>query len=204
MNSPDSRRRILIEVAALFSDGAADPRPLADACLALERLAELGEPVILVGEELAGRRLPRDRQDRLDWVRGVLAAPGRVIVAVDEDAGLSDGAQPDPAERWAHLQVAWDTDTLITSSRSSVVPARRAGLRVVCVGPREPALRPTMSRADHEARDLLHAVRQLVAVDAFDTPAEAPPQVEPAFISSLRPSPANPPDVLQRGQPGDG
>ncbi len=204
MRKAGSRRRILVEAAVLFSDGAGDPRPLAGACLALERLAWLGEPVILVGAELAGRRLPGDRQDRIDWVRAGLGGSGRLIAAIEDEAGLGDGDQPDPTEPWATLQATWDADTLITSLQSSVASGRRAGLTVVSIGPRGPAVNPTMPRADVEAVDLLDAVRQLITADTFDTPAEGLRNEGSALVSALRPSPADSADMLEGSQPGDG
>jgi len=188
----------------LFSNGAADPHPITGACLALERLAWLGEPVILVGEELAGRRLPGDAQSRIDWVRTGLGVPGCLIVAVDEGASVGDGDQPDPTGPWARLQATWDADTLITSLQSSVTSGRRAGLTVVSIGPRGPAVNPTMPRADVEALDLPDAVRQLIAADAFDGAAGVLPDLGAALVSAAWPSPANSADMLERGQPGDG
>ncbi len=203
MRRAGSRRRILVEAAVLFSDGAADPHPVAGACLALERLSWLGEPVILVGRELAGRRLPDDLQDRLDWVRASLGGPERLIVAIDDGADPDDGDQPDPTEPWAGLQAKWDADTLVTSRQSSVASGRRAGLTVVSIGPRGPAANPTMPRADIEALDLLDAARQLIAADTFDGLAEVEPDVDPALVSVVRQSPADSADMLERGQPGD-
>ena len=203
MRRAGSRRRILVEAAVLFSDGAADPHPVADACLALERLGWVGEPVILVGRELAGRRLPDGTQDRLAWVRASLGGPERLIVAMDDGTGPDDGDQPGPSEPWAGLQAKWDADTLVTSRQASVASGRRAGLTVVSIGPRGPAANPTMPRADIEALDLLDAARRLIAADTFDGPAEVAPDVEPALVSVVWPSPADSANVLERGQPGD-
>ena len=137
-------------------------------------------------------------------MRAGLGVPGLTLTDFDEGEGVQDVDQRDPAGRWAGIRATWDAHTLITSFLSSVGSARRAGLTVVRIGPRGPATDPTVPRADHEALDLLDAVRQLIAADAFAELAGTPPGEQPALASAHRPSPADPAYVLESGEPGDG
>ena len=92
--------------------------------------------------------------------------------SVDElDAeGPNEATRRGAVEGWRQLGETWHADRLITDRDSSVGPARRAGLTVVRIGPRDPGPAPSCERADHEARDLLDAVRCLLTADAFGRP----------------------------------
>ena len=168
-----SRPRILISVDALFATGVDAPQPLEDVGAAIERLAWIGEPVLVIGDQIGGRRLPREPQDRITWVRAHLGLPDVAAVVVDEpDADHpTEDLEHAATERWATLRREWQADRLVTSRRSYVGPARRAGLLVVRIGPRDPASATSVERADHEARDLLDAVSRLMTADVF---GEAP------------------------------
>ena len=165
---------ILIAADSLFEAGPEAPRALADAPAAIERLGWIGRPVVLVGEELADRRLPAAPEDRLSWVRTNLGIADLVIVAFDEvGSGRSgDAADQLATEQWDRLRDEWQADRLVTGNEASVGPARRAGLTVVRIGPRGAAPAATVERANHEARDLLDAVSRLITADTFgDRPA---------------------------------
>jgi len=196
--------RILLGGSTLFSDGGPNPRPLAKAGVALERLRTLGEPVVLVGRELGGRLLPDDDSDRVAWVRASLDVPWLRIVAFEESgAGRStDSAADQVVERWTRLRSTWHAETLLTSFESSVGAARRAGLAVIRIGARGPRPDPTVPRADYEASDLLDAVRHLIVQATFGEPA-AEPRLDPAASGGGGPSTASGPDVLQGGQPSE-
>lgn len=165
----ESRRRILITADALFAEGADAPQPLADVRAAIERLGWIGEPVVVIGDQIGGRRLPHEPQDRITWVRSQLGLPDVAAVVIDElDADHpTEDLERDATERWGVLRREWQADRLVTSGNSSVGPARRAGLLVVRIGPRDPLSAPPVERADHEARDLLDAVSRLMTADVF-------------------------------------
>lgn len=164
---------ILVQVEVLFTDGAATPRPLEAAAIALERLSWLGAPVVVVGGEIGGRALPEDCDARHAWVRSQLAMPDLRVVAVPDrvpGARAGDPADRSASDRWRVLAAEWHAGHLITSDPSWVGAARRAGLVVTRVGPRAVSDDPRLPRADHEALDLLDAVRRLIASDAFGEP----------------------------------
>lgn len=163
------RSGILISADALFEAVSGEPRALADAPAAIERLGWIGRPVVLVGEELADRRLPVEPEDRLSWVRAHLELPGLDIVAFDEAGSgrLGEAADRQAAEQWDWLRDEWQAERLITVHELSVGPARRAGLTVVRIGPRGSSPGASVERADHEARDLLDAVSHLITMDTF-------------------------------------
>ncbi len=160
---------ILISADSLFETAAGAPRALADAPAAIERLRWIGRPVVLVGDELAGRRLPAEPEDRLSWVRTHLEVADLLIVAFDESAARRSGDAADQlaAEQWGRLRDEWQADRVLTGHDPSVGPARRAGLTVVRIGPRGRTPGATVKRADHEARDLLDAVSRLITADTF-------------------------------------
>lgn len=160
---------ILTSADSLFEAVSGEPRALADAYAAIERLGWIGRPVVLVGEELADRRLPAEPEDRLSWVRAHLELPDLAMVAFDEaGSGRSgDAAERQAAEQWGQLRDEWQADRLITAHEPSVGPARRAGLTVVRIGPRGSTPGASVERADYEARDLLDAVSHLITADTF-------------------------------------
>jgi hypothetical protein len=170
-SSPVSTR-ILISVEALFGDGADAPNPHADARAAIERLGWIGQPVVVIGDEIGGRRLPCEPADRISWVRSRLGVPDVAAVVVEPDVDhAGEAADRAATARWGTLSGQWQADRLVTDRASSVAPARRAGLTVVQIGPRDPASGPPVERADLEARDLLDAVSLLMTADAFGEPA---------------------------------
>jgi hypothetical protein len=166
---PAGRASILVAGDVLFGDDPADPRPLSDARLAIERLGWFGRPVVLVGERIAGRLLPSGRGEREAWVRAQLGSEDLLVELFDETAAVAqgDGTDRPLVERWGGLRDAWDADRLITGNPGSVGPARRAGITVVRIGPGDGSFAATVERADHVARDLLGAVRCVMIADAF-------------------------------------
>jgi hypothetical protein len=160
---------ILVSLESLFGDDSDTPAPLPEAAVALERLAWIGRPVVLVGDEIAGRRLPADPQQRLAWVRARFDVPDLAALTWDEPVVIRAGEalERTAVDRWSTLRDDLKADRLITRRESSVGPARRAGFTVVRIGPRGPAPGPSIERADHEARDLLDAVSRLMTADVF-------------------------------------
>ncbi len=67
---------------------------------------------------------------------------------------------------WTDLRSEHGAAWLITDGHDNVRPARRAGLRIVRVGPR-PAAGPLAVRVDIPARDLADAARLLLAHELF-------------------------------------
>jgi hypothetical protein len=150
-------------------DDHAEPHRLDEATVALDRLALIGEPVVLAGEEVAGRRLPPTVEERIAWVRRALDRPEIEVAACAEPGAVrgSDTGEREAVGRWREIGDAWQAGRLVTSRPSSVGPARRAGLEVVRIGPRGGTTAAAIERPDHEARDLLHAVSLLLATDTF-------------------------------------
>ena len=166
---PRDSPSILITLETLVVQDPSAPRPLADAAAALERLGWVGRPVVLAAGELLGRRLPAAPDERADWVRTAFRVPDLAVAAFDEPAAdrAGDDAERDAIDHWAAIRSAWNADWLVTGRASSVGPARRADLVVVRIGPRASGAAATIERADHEARDLLDAVSQILASDTF-------------------------------------
>jgi hypothetical protein len=168
-SGPAGRAAILVAGDLLFGDDPADPRPLSDARLAIERLGWFGRPVVLVGERIAGRLLPAGHGEREAWVRAQLGSEDLLVELFDEAAGAASGDGTDrlKVERWGGLRDIWDADRLITGNPGSVGPARRAGMTVVRIGPGDGSFAGAVERPDHVARDLLDAVRYVMTADTF-------------------------------------
>jgi len=166
---PDTGTGILVALEVLINDDPLDPRPLDDAVPALERLGWIGRPVVLAGRTLLGRRLPDGPADRSAWVRTVIGRHELDVACFDEPAADRPGDEADrlAVGAWSELRRTWRAEWLLTARPTSVGPARRAGLSVVRIGPRGSAIKESVERADHEARDLLDAVGHLLVGDAF-------------------------------------
>lgn len=171
--SPDPRatlgEAILVRLSALVMPGAHAPIAAPDAADALERLALLGRAVVLAGDAVAGRRLPGDPDARERWIRSVIGVPADVQVVPFAPPGweLHDaGGESHAQAAWSDLRATQHASWLITDDRDDVRPARRAGLRIVYVGPR-PANEPRAAHADIAARDLTDAARLLLAQELF-------------------------------------
>lgn len=171
--NPDPRpaqgEAILVALSTLVMSGPDAPVAAPDTADALQRLATLGTTVILAGDMIAGRRLPEDPVARGRWVRAIIGRPVPVQV-VDFAPPEWD---PHDAASEAHAHDAWSgvrsthrAAWLITDAHDDVRPARRAGLRVVLVGPRT-ADEPLAVRADITARNLADAARLLLAQELF-------------------------------------
>ena len=160
---------ILVMLSALVMAGPDAPVAAPDTADALDRLAALGRTVVLAGDAVASRRLPDDREARERWVRGVIgvSVPILVVPFTAPVWDLHDAAGESHAQAaWADLRAAHGATWLITDGHEDVRPARRAGLRIVRVGPR-PAARPLAAQADITARDLADAARLLLAQQLF-------------------------------------
>lgn len=170
--------RILVALEVLMVDDPERPRAAAEASVALDRLGTLGEPVVVVGSDIAGRQLPDDPERRVAWVRMALDRPRLAVALFDEPEGERTGdgkGRPTSAERWQELASGWGADRLFTQRASSVGPARRAGLEVVWIGPQPGTVAASVERPNHEARDLLEGVRILQVDAAFETVDAAGP-----------------------------
>ena len=163
------RPAILVALDVLVGSDPSAPRPHEATVTALERLAWIGRPVVLAGQELLGRSLPPDAADRVSWVRSMLGAGDLAVEVFDEPTADRAGEAADrrAVEQWAAVRDAWGAAWLLTASATSVGPARRADLAVVHIGPRDEDPGTAVERADHEARDLLDAVSKLLVHDTF-------------------------------------
>lgn len=136
--------RILVSAETLFEHGVDAPRPLGDASAAIERLGWIGQPVVTIGEHIAGCRLPSEPNDRIGWVRMCLGTPDIPAAVFDDPAvdRASEAAERAAVESWSLVGNDWHADRLLTGRDSSVGPARKAGLTVVRIGPRAPVPSP--------------------------------------------------------------
>jgi len=167
---PRDRPGILVGLEVLLVDDPDAPRPLAEAATALERLGWIGRTVVLAGERIAGRRLPEVEADRIAWVRLTLDRPDLAVAVFEEPPTDRAGDGPGRAavEPWLRLRDTWQAASLVTSDDRIVGPAHQAGLAVIQIGPGRTDGAPAVERADHQARDLLDAVNQLLVTDTFD------------------------------------
>lgn len=160
---------ILVTLSALVIAGRDAPVAAPDAAGALGRLATLGRVVVLAGDAVAGRRLPDDRDARERWVRAVIGRSVAILVVPFTAPAwdVHDAASESRAQAaWTNLRSEHGAAWLITDGHDHVRPARRAGLRIVRVGPR-PAAGPLAVRVDISARDLADAARLLLAHELF-------------------------------------
>ena len=168
---PAGQGAVLVELDALIVQDPENPRALDDAGLALDRVASLTDPVVLAGERVAGRLLPADPEERIAWVREALARPELQVVpvAVQYSERRTEAADRSLVGAWRAIRPAGAVAWLLTGDPRAVGPARRAGLRVVRIGPRPAGIEADIERPDYEARDLRDAVNHLLVSDAFPT-----------------------------------
>jgi len=160
---------ILITLEALVVPRAANPTALDEAPAALRRIGWIGRPLVIVGTHVADRQLPLDDDEREAWVRGTLGAGAFALVPFEApmpERG-TDGAGR-AGEQWRSLRDANDATWLVTDTATHVGPARKAGLKVIVIGPSDPD--PGVQRPDYQARDLRDAIGHLLAVDVFAAP----------------------------------
>ncbi|MEO8252078.1 MAG: hypothetical protein ABI578_06350 [Chloroflexota bacterium] len=166
---------ILIALDVLVAQRADPPTVLDDAPVALRRIGWIGRPIVLVPRRVAGRDLPQDAPDRDAWVRATLGRGAYAVVQFDDESGEvgSGDVRADEVERWHALRDARLATWLVSDRPKDVEPARRAGLKVILIGPSDP--QPRVLRPDYQARDLRDAVGHLLAVDVFadKTPASS-------------------------------
>ena len=164
---------ILISLDALTVQRAEQPVALEDASMALRRIGWIGRPIILVGDQVAGRDLPRDAADREAWVRASIGSGAYAVVHFEapsaERAATQDG---EAVEQWRQVRSEQVASWLLTDQARQVGAARQAGLKVILIGPADP--QPRLRRPDYQARDLKDAVGHLLTVDVFSGPATAP------------------------------
>lgn len=167
------RRAVLVELDTLIVQDPADPRAVDDAGLALDRVAGVAEPIVLARERVAGRLLPADPDERIAWVREALDRPeARVLPIVAQPSERrTEAADRSLVSAWRAIRPDGSPAWLLTGDPRAVGPARRAGLRVVRIGPRPASVEADVERPDYEARDLRDAVNHLLVSDVFPTVA---------------------------------
>ena len=164
---------ILISLDALVVQRADQPTAIDEAPVGLRRIGWIGRPIILVGEQVAGRDLPADRHERERWVRATIGSGAYAVVHFDDpstDRGL--GREGHGVDQWADVRDAQHATWLLTDRSRQVGAARKAGLKVIVVGPPDPQHRG--QRPDYQARDLRDAVGHLLTMDVFAGPAVTP------------------------------
>jgi len=165
------RPAALISLETLFLDKAGDPCPVPHASSLLTRLAEISQPVILVGERLADHRLPAAWPDRRAWLHHTLGGEAYTTASFEAPPAArlnDDAALSDAAACWAEVAARHGARWLLSSDPHVVRPAQAAGLAVVAVGPRVAAPEvAAVVRPDREARDLRDAVNQLLLEAIF-------------------------------------
>jgi hypothetical protein len=157
---------ILISLDALVVQRADQPTALDEAAVALRRIGWIGRPIILVGEQVASRDLPSDAREREAWVRATIGRGAYAVVQFEDpstDRGLVQEGHG--VERWAEVRDAQNGTWLLTDRPRQVSAARKAGLKVILIGPPDP--QPHGQRPDYQARDLRDAVGHLLTMDVF-------------------------------------
>jgi hypothetical protein len=164
-----ARGAVFVDLDTLIVQDPGDPRAVDDAGLALDRVAGLANPVVLAGDRVAGRLLPANPEERIAWVREALDRPELRVVPVAGQHGerRTEAADRSQVDTWRAIRsgpgIAW----LLTGDPRAVGPARRAGFRVVRIGPRPAGVEADIERPDYEARDLRDAVNHLLVNDVF-------------------------------------
>jgi hypothetical protein len=165
----DRGAAILVTLSALCLPGPDGPVAAPGVDVSLDRMAWLGRPVVVTGEEIHGRRLPTTRAGRLRWLKSTLAAPAtlrledvRPPIADRRDGPLAGQARL----AWAVMRKRHDATWLITDRAEDTRPAHAAGLAVVQVGVAADD-DPTAERPEILARDLTDAIHLLLAYDLF-------------------------------------
>jgi hypothetical protein len=164
---------ILIALDTLVVQRADQPTAIDEAAVALRRIGWIGRPIILVGDQVAGRDLPADAHEREAWVRATIGSGAYAVVHFEDpstDRGL--GQEGHGVERWAEVRDAQHATWLLTDRSRQVGAARKAGLKVIVLGPPDP--QPRGQRPDYQARDLRDAVGHLLTMDVFAGPAITP------------------------------
>ena len=169
---------ILISLDALTIQRAEQPAALEDAPVALRRIGWIGRPIILVGDTVAGRDLPRDATEREAWVRSSIGSGAYAVVPFDEPSAERAATQEGEAvDQWRQVRSDQQATWLLTDRPRQVGAARQAGLKVVLIGPTDP--QPRLHRPDYQARDLKDAVGHLLTVDVFSGPITGPGHPRP-------------------------
>jgi len=164
---------ILISLDALVVQRADQPTAIDEAPVALRRIGWIGRPIILVGQQVAGRDLPPESRDREAWVRATIGRGAYAVVHFeDPSTDRALGQDGHGVERWAELRDAQRATWILTDRPRQVGAARKAGLKVIVIGPPDP--QPRGQRPDYQARDLRDAVGHLLTMDVFAGPAVPP------------------------------
>ena len=168
--TPQPSAGILISLDALVVQRTDQPSAIDEAPVALRRIGWIGRPIILVGEHVAGRELPADPREREAWVRATIGRGAYAVVHFEEPSADRGGSQEGQGvERWGQVREAQHGTWLLTDRPRQVGAARKAGLKVILIGPSDP--QPRGQRPDYQARDLRDAVGHLLTMDVFAGPA---------------------------------
>jgi hypothetical protein len=160
---------ILIALDALIVQRADQPAAIEEAAVALRRIGWIGRPIILVGKQVAGRDLPADVREREAWVRATIGRGAYAVVHFDDPVAERGASQDgEGVERWGEVREAQSGTWLLTDRPRQVSAARKAGLKVILIGPPDP--QPRGQRPDYQARDLRDAVGHLLTMDVFASP----------------------------------
>jgi len=163
---------ILIALDALIVQRADQPVAVEEAPVALRRIGWIGRPIILVGKHVAGRDLPADIREREAWVRATIGRGAYAVVHFEDPAAERAASQDgEGTQRWGEVREAQSGTWLLTDRPRQVSAARKAGLKVILIGPPDP--QPRGQRPDYQARDLRDAVGHLLTMDVFADPAAA-------------------------------
>jgi hypothetical protein len=159
---------ILVALETLVVSRGAEPVVLAETPAALRRIGWIGRPVVLAGTQVGVRQLPPDMADREAWVRAALGTGAFAVVPFEpQPSGRGGDGGAREVETWASLQHAFEATWLLTDLPDQVGPARRAGLKVILIGPA--ASQPGIQPPNYWARDLRDAVGHLLAADVFSS-----------------------------------
>lgn len=165
------RETALVALEVLFLERGTEPHPVPGVADLIERLAAAAPPTILVGETVAGRRLPLAWPKRVAWIRAATGLRDGHFVAYDEpDTDRLAGAGVATAthvEHWRGLGARYRARWVITDRDEAAGHARAAGLTAILVGPSGTRRPDSIVRASYAARDLRDAVNHVLLGETF-------------------------------------
>lgn len=144
---------------------------------ALDRIELLAPPIILAGDEVAGRALPEPDDERRRLVRDVLGMPDLRVVCWEASTDRPEGGAhetvwgPRPADAArlaAEVRPHGEPGFLIVDGDADIVGWRPLGLQIVRLGPAPNSPLAALHRPDHDARDLRDAANWILLQDTFE------------------------------------